>query len=176
MLAGIMPGGQAGPFASAQAGSRALTMPTGARPAAERGASPSAARSGAIGFAARRGAVTSTGSTAAGTSGRQAEGSPPHLPGLCRRRPPQAEAHGDRGHLAGRPRRVRVVPLNLLVAPLRPVIRIRRGAPIHTCSHEGAPPPTPERRCPGTSRARCGGTAYQWPQVCSTVRRWRRAS
>ena len=59
---------------------------------------------------------------------------------------------------------MRVVPLDLLVAPLRPVIRIRRGAPVRTCSHEGAPPPTPERRCPGTSRARCGGTAYQWPQ------------
>ena len=76
MLAGVMPGGQAGPFASAQAGSRALTLPTGARPPAERGASPSAARSGAIGSAARRGAVTSTGSTAASTSGRQAEGDP----------------------------------------------------------------------------------------------------
>ena len=76
MLAGVMPGGQAGPFASAQARSRALTLPTGARPAAERGASPSAARSGAIGSAARRGAVTSTGSTAASTSSRQAEGEP----------------------------------------------------------------------------------------------------
>ena len=76
MLAGVMPWGQAGPFASAQAGSRALTLPTGARPAAERGASPSVARSGAIGSAARRRAVTSTGSTAASTSGRQAEGDP----------------------------------------------------------------------------------------------------
>ena len=76
MLAGVMPGGQAGPFASAQAGSTALTLPAGARPAAERGASPSAARSGAIGSAPRRGAVTSTGSTAASTSGGQAEGEP----------------------------------------------------------------------------------------------------
>ena len=76
MLAGVMPGGQAGPFASAQARSRALTLPTGARPAAGRGASPSAARSGAIGSAERRGAVTSTGSTAASTSGGQAEGEP----------------------------------------------------------------------------------------------------
>ena len=76
MLAGVMPGGQAGPFASAQARSRALMLPTGARPAAERGASPSAARSGAIGSAARRGAVTSTGSTAASTSGGQVEGEP----------------------------------------------------------------------------------------------------
>ena len=59
MLAGVMPGGQAGPFASAQARSRALTLPTDARPAAERGASLSAARSGAIGSAARRGAVSS---------------------------------------------------------------------------------------------------------------------
>ena len=76
MLAGVMPGGQAGPFASAQAGPRALTLPAGARPAAGRGASPSAARSGAIGSAARRGAVTSTGGTAASTSGGQAEGEP----------------------------------------------------------------------------------------------------
>ena len=76
MLAGVMPGGQAGPFASAQARSRALMLPTGARPAAGRGASPSAARSGAIGSAARLGAVTSTGSTAASTSGGQAEGEP----------------------------------------------------------------------------------------------------
>ena len=76
MLAGVMPGGQTGPFASAQARSRALMLPTGARPAAERGASPSAARSGAIGSAARRGAVTSTGSTAASRSGGQAEGEP----------------------------------------------------------------------------------------------------
>ena len=75
-LAGVMPGGQAGPFVSAQARSRALMLPTGACPAAERGASPSAARSGAIGSAARRGAVTSTGSTAASTSGGQAEGEP----------------------------------------------------------------------------------------------------
>ena len=76
MLAGVIPGGQAGPFALAQARSRALMLPAGARPAAERGASPSAARSGAIGSAARRGAVTSTGSTAASTSGGQAEGEP----------------------------------------------------------------------------------------------------
>ena len=76
MLAGVMPGGQAGPFASAQARSRALMLPTGARPAPERGASPSAARSGAMGSAAQRGAVTSTGSTAASTSGGQAEGGP----------------------------------------------------------------------------------------------------
>ena len=76
MLAGVMPGGQAGPFASAQARSRALMLPRGARPAAERGASPSAAPSGAIWSAARRGAVTSTGSTAASTSGGQAEGEP----------------------------------------------------------------------------------------------------
>ena len=148
--------------------------PQGARPAAERGASPSAARSGAIGFAARRGAVTSTGSTAAGNPAGRHRGSPPHLPGLSRRRPSRAEAHGDRGHLAGRPRRVRMVPLNLLVAPLRPVIRTRRGAPVHTCGHEGAPPRNPSGGV--LERPRCGGTAYQWPQVCSTVKRWRRAS
>ena len=76
MLTGVMPGGQAGPFASAQAGSRALTLPTGARPAAGRGASPSAARFGVLGSAARRGAVSSTGGTAASTSSGQAEGEP----------------------------------------------------------------------------------------------------
>ena len=76
MLACFMPGAEAGPFASAQARSRALMLPTVARPAAERGASPSAARSGAIRSAARPGAVTSTGSTAASASGGQAEGEP----------------------------------------------------------------------------------------------------
>ena len=76
MLAGVMPGGQAGPFASAQARSRALMLPTGARPAEGRGASESAAQPGAIGFAAQRGAMTSTGSAAASTSGGQAEGGP----------------------------------------------------------------------------------------------------
>ena len=95
MLAGVMPGGQAGPFASTQAGSRALTLPTGARPAAERGASPSAARSGAIGSAARRGAVTSTGSTAASTSGRQAEGDPAASAGS--QRATTASGGGPRG-------------------------------------------------------------------------------
>ena len=49
------------------------------------------------------------------------------MPGLSRQRPPRAEAHGDSGHLASHPRPVRVVPLDLLAAPLRPVIRIRRG-------------------------------------------------
>ena len=76
MLAGVMPGGQAGPFASAQARSRALMLPTGARPAEERAASQSAAQPGAIGPAARRGAVTFAGGTAASTSGGQAEGVP----------------------------------------------------------------------------------------------------
>ena len=102
---------------------------------------------------------------------RQVEGprgSPLHLPGISRRRPPRAVTHGDRGRLASCPRRA-------LVVPLRTMIQIRRGALIHRRSREGAPPPTPGRRCLGTSRARCGGTAYQWPHVCSTVRRWRRA-
>ena len=54
MLAGIMPGGQAGPFASAQAKSRALTLPTGARPGGGQGASLSAAQLGAVGSAAQR--------------------------------------------------------------------------------------------------------------------------
>ena len=176
MLAGVMPGGQAGPFASAEARSRALMLPTGARLAAERGASPSAARSGAIRFAARRGAVTSTGSTAASTSGGQAEGEPAASAGS--QRTTAASGGGPGGHEP--PRRPPAPgaggPHEPAGGPPAPVIRIRRGAPVHTCNHEGALPRTPERRCPGTSRARCGGTAYQWPQVCSTVRRWRRAS
>ena len=101
MLAGVMPGGQAGPFASTQAWSRALTLPTGARLAAERGASPSAARSGAIGSAARRGAETSTGSTAESTSGGQAEGEPAASAGS--RQTTAASGGGPRGQ--GPPRR-----------------------------------------------------------------------
>ena len=176
MLTGVMPGGQAGPFASAQAGSRALTLPTGARPAASAGRPRRRHDLERLGLQHGVGQCLLRGIRRQVHPADRQRGNPPHLPGLSRRRPPRAEAHGVRGHLAIRPRRVRVVPLNLLVAPLRPVIRIRRGAPIHTCSHEGAQPPTPERRCPGTSRARCGGTVYQWPQVCSTVKRWRRAS
>ena len=61
MLAGVMPGGQVGPFASAQARSRALMLPTGGRLVEGRGASQSAAQPGAIGPATRRGAVTSAG-------------------------------------------------------------------------------------------------------------------
>ena len=78
---------------------------------------------------------------------------PLHLSDLGRRRPPQAVTHGDRGRLASRPRRARVVSLC-------PMIRIRWGALIQRRSREGAPPPTPGRRCPGTSTAPCGGTAY----------------
>ena len=77
---------------------------------------------------------------------------PLHLSDPGRRRPRQAVTHGDKGRLASRPRWARVVPL-------RPMIRFRRGALIQRCSRGGAPPPTPGRRCPGTSRAPCGGTA-----------------
>ena len=72
----------------------------------------------------------------------------------CRRRPPQAVTAGGRGRLTNRPRRVRVVLL-------RPMTRIQRGTLIRRRSREGAPPPTPGGRCPETSMARCGGTAYQ---------------
>ena len=92
---------------------------------------------------------------------------PLHLSDPGRRRPHQAVTHGDRGR-ASRPRQARVVPL-------RPMIRIRQGAVIRQRSREGAPPLTSGRRCCATSRAPCGGTAYQWPRVCWTVRRWRRA-
>ena len=100
--------------------------------------------------------------------GEKPRGGLPHLPSLSRRWPPRAGTHGDTGRLASRPRPV-------LVDPLRPMMQIQRGALVRRRSCEGAPPPTLERRCPGTSRARCGGTAYQWPQVCSMVRRRRRA-
>ena len=101
MLAGVMPGGQAGPFASAQARSRALMLPTGARPAEERGASQTAAQPGAIGSAAWRGAVTSTGSTAASTSGGQAEGEP----AACAGSQPTTAASGGGPSGQGPPRR-----------------------------------------------------------------------
>ena len=71
MLAGIMPGCQAGPFASAQARSRSLVLPTGARPAGGQGASQSAAQSGASGSAA----ASSKRSTGASASGSGAAGS-----------------------------------------------------------------------------------------------------
>ena len=70
MLAGVMPGGQAVPFASAQARSRALMLPTGARPAEGRGALQSAAKPVAIGSAAQRGAMASTGGAEAGSDPR----------------------------------------------------------------------------------------------------------
>ena len=92
MLAGIMPGGQAGPFASAQARSRALTLPTGARPARGQGASQSAAQPGAIGSTAQRGATTSTGSAAASTSGGEAAGGPA---ASARSKPAAAASGGD---------------------------------------------------------------------------------
>ena len=65
MIKSVMLGGLAGPFASAQARSKALALPAGARPAGEHGASPSATSSGARGSAA----VSSAGSTGAGASG-----------------------------------------------------------------------------------------------------------
>ena len=52
MIAGIMPGGQAGPFASAQARSKTLALPTEARPAGGQGASQPATSSWASGSAA----------------------------------------------------------------------------------------------------------------------------
>ena len=76
MLAGIMPGGQAGPFASVQARSRALALPTGARPAGGRVAPQSAAQPGAVGSAAQRGVGTSTVSAGASTSSGGAAAEP----------------------------------------------------------------------------------------------------
>ena len=164
MLAGVMPRGQAGPFALAQARSRTLAMPTSARPAEGRGASQSAAQRGADGSAA----TACTGSTGTSASSGKPRDRPMHLSDPGRRRRQQAVTHGDRGLLTSRPRRAWVVPL-------RPMITIQRGALIQRRNREGAPPPTPGRRCRGTSRAPCGGTVYQWPRVCSTVRRCRQA-
>ena len=92
MLAGIMPGGQAGPFASAQTRTRALTLPTSARPAGGQGASQSAAQPGAIGSAAQRGATTSTGSAAASASRGEAAGGPAASAGS---KPAAAASGGD---------------------------------------------------------------------------------
>ena len=90
MLAGIMPGGQAVPFTSAQARSRALAMPTSARPVGGQGASHSAAQHGAVG--SQRGATTSTGSAGASTSSGGAAGATTASVGS---RPAAATSSGD---------------------------------------------------------------------------------
>ena len=69
MLGGVIPGGQAGPFASAQARSRTLAMPTSARLAGGQGASQSAAQHGADGSAAT---VSTGGMETSALSGRTA--------------------------------------------------------------------------------------------------------
>ena len=154
-------GAKRGLFASAQARSGTLAMPTSARPAGGQGASQSAAQRRADGSAAR----ASTGGTETSASSGGTAGSTATSVGS---RTTAATSSGDpRGQ---GPSRQPPAPV-----PLRPMIRIRRGALIQRRSREGAPPLTPGRRCPRTSRVPCGGTAYQWPRVCSTVRRWRRA-
>ena len=92
MLAGTMPGGQAGPFALAQARSRALTLFMGARPAGGQGASQSVAQRGAVGSAAQRGATTPTGSAEASTSGGEAAGG---LAASAASKPAAATSSGD---------------------------------------------------------------------------------
>ena len=89
MLAGVMPWGQAGPFASAQARSTKLALPTGACRAGGQRASQSTARSGADGFAA----TSSTGSTGASGSGSGAAGSAAPFVGS---RPTAAPSGSDR--------------------------------------------------------------------------------
>ena len=96
MLAGSMPGGQAGPFASAQARSRTLALPTRARPAGGQGASQSAASSGAGGSAA----VSSTGSAGASASGSGAERSAVMSGGPSSAATPSAG--GRQGQVSGR--------------------------------------------------------------------------
>ena len=164
MLAGVMPGGQAGSFALAQARSRTLAMPTA--PCLREGKERRTRRHSVGRMGLRRRLLR--GSRRQVRRAAEPRDRPLHLSDPGRRRSREAVTQGDKGRLASRPRRARVVPLCAM-------IRIRRGALIQRRSREGAPPPTPGRRCPGTSRAPCRGTAYQWPQVCSTVRRWRRA-
>ena len=53
-------------------------------------------------------------------------------------------------------------PRQARVVPLHPVGRIRRGT-----LTRGAPASDTRAAVSGTSRARCGGTAYPWPRVCS---------
>ena len=89
MLAGVMPRGHAGPFASAQARSTTPALPTGARLAGGQGALQSAAQSGADGSAA----ASSTGSTGASTSDSGAAGSAATSVGS---RPTAAPSGGDR--------------------------------------------------------------------------------
>ena len=89
MLAGVMPGGQAGPFASAQARSKTLAMPTSARPAGGQGASQSAAQRGADGSAA----TAFTGGTETSASSGGTAGSTATCVGS---RPTAATSSGDR--------------------------------------------------------------------------------
>ena len=142
MLAGAVPAGQAGPFPWAEARSRTLALPTGARPAEEQGESQSAAQSGADGSAA----ACSTGSTGASASG---SGTAVLAAMSVVSRPAPVPSRGDwRGQGSShRP------PAPGVVVPLRPMTRIQQGTLIRRRSREGAPPPTPGRRCPGTSRA-----------------------
>ena len=116
MLAGIMPGGQAGPFASAQARSRTLALPTGARPAGGQGASHLQHRVGRAGLRRR---------LLRGARGQVRRAVEPRDRPLClldrdRRRPPEMVTGRGRGCLTSRPLRVWVVPL-------RPMTRDRRG-------------------------------------------------
>ena len=87
MLAGIMPRGQAGPFASAQARCRTLALPTNARPGGK-GASQSAAQRGTGGSAAS----SSTGSTGTSASSGGAAGTTATFVGS---RPTAATSSGD---------------------------------------------------------------------------------
>ena len=149
-ISGVMPGGQAGPFASAQARSRTPALPTGAHPAGGQGASQSAAQSGADGSAAS----FSTGSTGASASGSGAAG----LAAMCvGSRPAAAPLGGDRRGQGSSHR----PPAPGAGGPPPSNDPDPAGALFRRRSREGAPPPTPGRRCRGTSRARCGGAAYQ---------------
>ena len=163
MMNGVVPRGLAGPFAAAQAGSKALALPAGAHHTGAHGASPSATSSGARGSAA----VSSTGSTGARASGGGTMRSSTVSRATHRATSPSMGGRrGSASGLANGSSR----PLARAVPPLL-VTWTRRGTQIRRRSPEGTPPLTPGRQCPGMSRARCEGTACPWPRVCSTVRR-----
>ena len=91
MIKGFMPGGLAGPFAVAQAGSKALALTAGVRPSGTQGASSSAMSSGAHGSAA----VSSTGGTGAGAGATRSGAARPSAVS-CGARPATTSSGGGR--------------------------------------------------------------------------------
>ena len=170
MLGGVMLGGWAGPFASAQARSRALMLPTGARPAEERGASQSAAQPGALGPAARRGAVTSVGGTAASTSGGQAEG----VPTASTMSQPATTASGRGARGQGPPHQPPAPGLAQLNHPYTSPTRGRASSPrgsrtVPQSRSQGRAPSAPRAGSPCCPCA-CGADAVPRPPPAEAIR------